>query len=60
MLEWITREGNYLRFRGKGNNGTTKKQFAQQIADHLNNSGVKVHRDAKQVLNKIKHIEDLF
>ena len=60
LLTWLMTKPNYRRFRGKGNNGKTKKQFAEDIASLFNDSGVTVKRDAKQVLNKIKHMESLF
>ena len=60
LLTWLITKPNYHQFRGKGNNGKTKKQFAEEIASLLNDSGVTVRRDAKQVLNKIKHMESLF
>eukprot|EP00978_Attheya_sp_CCMP212_P009532 scaffold22545_cov61-Attheya_sp.AAC.3 len=29
LLDWLVTEGNYVRFRGKGNSGTTKLQLSQ-------------------------------
>ena len=60
LLDWITYPGNYTKFRGKGNNGTTKMRFAQIIAGKMNAAEVRISRDAKQVLNKLKHLEDTF
>ena len=60
LLNWLTYPSNYTKFRGKGNNGTTKLRFAQIIAAKMNAAEVKIPRDAKQVLNKMKHLEDTF
>jgi hypothetical protein len=60
LLDWILEPGNYAKYRGKGNKGTTKVQFCQRIATKINSGGVKVQRDQKQVINKIKHMEDTF
>ena len=51
---------NYQKFWGKNNQGKTKKPFTKEITNHLNNSGITIARDAKPILNKIKHIEDSF
>lgn len=61
MLDWLLFPGNYsLKWRGKNNNGQKKKQIAEVIATMMNDARVKVKRDAKQVMNKVKHIEDQF
>lgn len=60
LLEWLLVPSNYNKFRGKENSGVKKSHFAQKIADLINAENVRVGRDAKQVLNKIKHIEDTF
>ena len=36
LLDWILTEVNYSRYRGKDNNRTKKKQFAEQIARIIN------------------------
>lgn len=60
LLDWLLVPSNYSKFRGKENSGVKKSHFAQKIADLINAENVRVVRDAKQVLNKIKHIEDTF
>ena len=44
LLEWLTTEGNYSKFHGKGNTGKTKKAFAESIANHINSKGVQAVR----------------
>ena len=60
LLDWLLEPGNYNKFRGKGNSGTTKQQYCQQIAEKMNAAGVRVKRDFKQVLSKIHHMESSF
>jgi hypothetical protein len=61
LLQWITEEGNYALFRGgPQTKGKTKKKVAAQIARIINDKGVLVQRNAKQVENKIRHFETQF
>jgi hypothetical protein len=60
LLDWLTEEGNYSKYRGKNNNGVSKNKYAQRIADIMNSKGVRVKRDAKLVVNKIAGLEDSF
>jgi hypothetical protein len=60
LLDWLTAEGNYSKYRGKNNNGIKKIQFAQQLAETMNARGVKVKRDSKQVMSKITYLENSF
>lgn len=60
LLQWWLEPGNYAKFRGKGNNGIRKMAYAEKLASKMNQAKVRVKRDAKQVINKIKHIEDQF
>lgn len=61
LLNWLLTPGNYsLKWRGKNNNGQRKKQIAEVIAKLMNDAKVKVKRDAKQVMNKVQHIEEQF
>jgi hypothetical protein len=46
--------------RGKIIKASAKKQTATTIARMMNEAGVKVERDGKQVLNKIQHLERQF
>jgi hypothetical protein len=61
LLDWILTPGNYTnKWRGKDNKGINKRQVAAMIADLINKAGVVVERDAKQVINKIQHLERQF
>jgi hypothetical protein len=61
LLTWLMTPGNYSRYRGgRGNAGTRKTQFAEDIARKINQQGVRRERTGKQVLDKITHIEDSF
>ena len=52
---------NYALFRGgPQTKGKTKKKVAAQIARIINDKGVLVQRNAKQVENKIRHFETQF
>jgi hypothetical protein len=59
LLEWMTMEGgkNYERYRGKSNNGRTKKDFGDIIAEKMNKAGVKVPRLGRHVVSKIEYLE---
>ena len=56
LIKWWMEEGNYSRFCGKNNNGVKKIQFCDLIAQRISNETTS-KRDAKNVLNKIQHIE---
>ena len=61
LLDWLLTPGNYTnKWKGKDNKGVSKKQTAATIARMMNEAGVKVERDGKQVLNKIQHLERQF
>jgi hypothetical protein len=61
LLDWLLVPDNYaLKWRGKDNGGVRKKQLAMKIAEKMNDSNVKVRRDGRQVLSKIRHLEDAF
>ena len=63
LLDWLVQPGNYINKwrRGgcKDNNGVVwkKKHLAAQVAALINAAGVRVERDAKQVQNKVMHLE---
>lgn len=60
LLDWLLQPGNYAN-KWKGNSGgKNKRQVAQAIAESINEQGTFVTRDAKQVQNKIQHIEKSF
>ena len=44
LIKWLTTPGNYIKFRGKGNNGMRKIRFADQIAREMETAGVKKKR----------------
>mmetsp|Transcript_3947 Transcript_3947/g.7586 ORF Transcript_3947/g.7586 Transcript_3947/m.7586 type:complete len:324 (-) Transcript_3947:308-1279(-) len=61
LLDWLMDEENYSKkWHGKDSKGKKKKHVAAEIAQLMNVAKVKVHRDAKQVANKIAHIEKSF
>jgi hypothetical protein len=60
LLDWLMAEGNYSK-KWRGNSkGKKKKHVAAEIALLMNAAKVQVVRDAKQVMNKISHIEKAF
>lgn len=62
LFDWMSTGNNYERFRsGRGAaNGVTKQAVCEQIAATINQKNLKVVRSWKQVLSKIKHLEDCF
>jgi hypothetical protein len=60
LIAWLTTHGNYERFRGTGNNGLRKINFAGTIANSMNKAGVRKVRTGKDVLNKIEYVEKSF
>jgi hypothetical protein len=61
LLHWLRAEGNYALYRGgPQRKGKTKKKVAAQIARIINEKGVFPPKNAKQVENKIHHIEKQF
>lgn len=61
LLDWLLKAGNYsLKWKGKKNGGKTKTQIAEMIATTINSTGVKEPRNAKQIMNKIEHLERQF
>ena len=61
LFDWLMFPGNYVNnWRGKDNKGQNKMQVARDIAQVINDSGVIVRRDEKQVRNKIQHLERRF
>ena len=59
LLQWWCTEGNWARYRGKGNNGATKLQFCQGIADAINRTVI-FARTAKGKHAKIERIHERF
>lgn len=60
LIEWLSTEGNYTKFRGSDNGGKTKISFCQDIANMLQRRGARAQRTPKQVLDKIVSIEKRF
>ena len=60
LIAWLTTHRNYERFRGTGNNGLCKINFADTIANSMNKAGVRKVRTGKDVLNKIEYVEKSF
>jgi hypothetical protein len=62
LLHWLTENGgeNYIQFRGRNATGMTKANYAEVIARKILAAGVKSSSSAKQVLNKIAHLEATF
>jgi hypothetical protein len=61
LLDWLMTPGNYsLRWRGKCKDGKSKSQVGKEIADLINDSGIRVKRTSQQVVCKIQHIERQF
>ena len=61
LLDWLLVPGNYMnKWCGKNNGGQTKNNVAANIARLINDAGVCVSRDDKQVQNKVQHFEQQF
>jgi hypothetical protein len=60
LIDWMTTEGNYSNYRGKGNNGATKLQFAMILAEKMAKETLSNEQNAKQVMDKISRVEDSF
>jgi hypothetical protein len=60
LIEWMTTEGNYSRYRGKGNNSVTKLQFATSLAERMARETMSTEQNAKQVMDKIARIKESF
>jgi hypothetical protein len=60
LLDWMTTEGNYSKFCGKNNHGVKKMQYANQLAEKMRVETSSDTRNSKQVLDKIKRMEEAF
>eukprot|EP00980_Cylindrotheca_fusiformis_P022064 scaffold8960_cov91-Cylindrotheca_fusiformis.AAC.4 len=56
LLDWWMTEGNYAKFCGKHNDGTKKTAYCASLAETMTRETLS-KRDAKNVSNKIQHIE---
>ena len=55
LLQWLTTEGNYVKYQGKHNNGLSKKLVAAKLAEEINKLG-NFNRTGKDIQNKIAYI----
>ena len=61
LLDWLTTQGNYEKWKGGAkNSGDTKKTLASQISSLMKDKGVLVTRNAKNIIDKVGHIERTF
>jgi hypothetical protein len=52
-MDWWTTHGNYATYRGKDNEGKTKKAFAVELAKKMAQETTSQHCTAAQVQSKI-------
>ena len=60
LLDWLSIEGNYNRFRGGGpnnNRGETKRAVCTEISDLIKKSGIDVRRKWEDVWAKMLYLE---
>lgn len=60
LLAWLLDEGNYRKFRGTDNNGTSKMQYGQVLSDRMKDASCRTPRTAEAVVKKIQEIETKF
>lgn len=60
LLDWLLQEGNYNRYRGKGNNGKTKVSFAKDIQSQMESAEVRVKRSPETIMQKIADWESSY
>lgn len=60
LLDWLTTEGNYNKYRGNHLGKTKQTVWAQQISDKIKSAGISIERNPKTIINKISSIEDAF
>jgi hypothetical protein len=63
LLDWLTTEGNYARYRGSDDDGRTpadgvidKKGYCTMISELISKQGIRKHRTADAIKNKIASI----
>ena len=54
LLDWLTEQGNWIKYKGKNNSGKTKLRYSKEIANIINSYGVKVVRTAEIGLNRLE------
>jgi hypothetical protein len=60
LLDWMLEEGNYSKYCGKDNNGVRKQHFASLLAEKMRKETPSDGRTPKQVMEKIRQLEDSF
>ena len=61
IIDWLTREGNYNRWRGGDRqNGTTKLGIASEISQLIRDSGITADRQGHDIHVKINRLEQQF
>jgi phage host-nuclease inhibitor protein Gam len=61
IIDWLTREGNYNRWRGGDKqNGTKKQVIANEISQIIRDSGITVDRQGRDIHVKINRLEQQF
>jgi hypothetical protein len=60
LMDWMMQEGNYIKYCGHANNGTSKLQYCQIISDRMKDAGCRINRSAEAVKKKIEELESQF
>jgi hypothetical protein len=60
LLDWMLEEGNYSKYCGKDNNGVRKQHFATILATKMKQETLSESRTPKQVMEKIRQLEESF
>ena len=61
IVDWLTKEGNYNRWRGGDRqNGTTKLGIANEISQIIKDSGITADRQGRDIHIKINRLEQQF
>ena len=61
LLDWITTEGNYARYRGADStNGSTKFAICKEVTDRIVKAGIITERTQHGVKSRIMHLESTF
>ena len=61
LLEWITTEGNYARYRGADStNGSTKLVICKEVTDLIAKAGIVTERTPNSVKSRIMYLESPF
>ena len=61
LLQWLTAEGNYSKYRGSATSlGKGKLYWANILSQKMKEAGIRKFRSAKAIKNKIMNLEDSF